>query len=632
MQQRFYIVLLLFLPLLAVGQTEVADTTTQEEVQVDHADVFEYSTESGAVQQRLIGHVELSQDSVYMYCDTAVIERRNQVFAEGNVIIQQGDSITAFSDSLQYDGDLRIADLYGEVVLLNGEQSLFTNRLNYDLNTKIASYFAGATLTNGSAQLTSKRGYYYVADEVAYFKDSVVVVDTNFVLRADTLQFNTATKIVDFLGPTLIKNDTIKVYCEDGFYDTENNIAEFRQNAQFEKNNQQAQGDIIRYDGSKGEYLLVGNAQFNEEDKVAYADTIRYDEVNDLTVLIGNAIYEDKDQNITSDEIIYNAKTETYSTKGRSLIVDPPQILEADKIDYSDVTGMGLATGNVYWQDTSANMSIICNTADYNQETDYLKATGGPKGRPMLISLMEEDSLFLAADTLLSLRLDTLESDSNRALIAYNDVRLFKSDLQAICDSLVYNSRDSLFRFFNDPVMWSDTSQFSADTLSMILKDEKIDKVILTNNGLIINSPDEIYFNQIKGRFITAKFWDDNLREMDVEGNAESVYYALDEEKAYVGVNKTICSEMTLYFGDNQIEKIKFFSEPKANLLPMNQTQHEEIKLKGFFWEKISRPQSIEDLFGPKVKSSRPEVSPAAEMLKTRPRRKPAERPSRNQR
>ena len=611
---RILIFFIVLLPALTSAQQSTQpDTTGKEEVQVDHADIFEYTEDQGKTIQKLIGHVELSQDSVYMYCDTAVIENKNDVFANGKVIIQQGDSITVFADSLIYNGETGIADLFGEVVLLNGEQRLFTNRLTYDLNTKIASYFDRATLTNQSAQLTSKRGYFYVEEDVAYFKDSVVVIDTNFILRADTLQFNTATKIVDFLGPTLIRNDSIRVYCEAGFYDTENELAEFRENAQFEKNLQQARGETISYNGAIGEYLLTGNARFSEEDKNAFADTIRYDEMNDQTLLIGNARYADSEQNIVSDQITYDATTETYSTRGRSRIIDPPQILEADQVDFSDLSGTGMAKGNVVWQDTSANMSIICNTADYNQNTDYLKASGGPEGRPMLITLMDGDSLFMAADTLLSVKLDTAATDSSRALIAYYDVRVFKSDLQAICDSLVYNSRDSLFRFFKNPIMWSDTSQFSADTLSMLMKNDKIDRVILKDNGLIINSPDEIYYNQIKGRFITAHFKDDNLRLMEVEGNAESVYYALDEAGAYVGVNKTICSEMSLYFGDNQIEQIKFFAQPKANLLPMSQADHDDIKLKGFFWEKEKRPQSIDDLFTLKDIKPKPVLLPAVD-------------------
>jgi len=215
----------------------------------------------------------------------------------------------------------------------------------------------------------------------------------------------------------------------------------------------------------------------------------------------------------------------------------------------------------------------------------------------MLITLMDGDSLFMAADTLLAMRADTLASDSSRLFLAYRDVRIFSADLQGLCDSLTYNSTDSLFRLFRDPIMWSDTSQFTADTIQMQMKDGGIDQVQLINKGLIINSSDEIFFNQIKGKNVIAYFRDDNLDHMDVIGNAESIYYALDEEQAYVGVNKTVCSEMTIYWGDNQVESIRFMTQPTGTAHPMSQVVHEELRLEGFRWMKEKRPKSVLDLF-----------------------------------
>lgn len=627
--------LLLFITQSSWAQTPPVDTAANNKVDVDYADLFEYMQIKEQILQKLNGNVELRQDSVFMYCDTAVIIDNVNVIANGSVLIQQGDSLSVFSDSLEYDGVEKKATLFKNVILINGDQKLFTDRLDYDLKTKVATYFSGATLTSDSTQLTSRRGYYYVDEKEAFFKDSVVVVDSSFSLRSDTLKFNTETKEVFFLGPTLISGDSSRIYCEDGFYNTRSNTAEFRQNAQFEKGTQKAEADIIAFDGQTSEYLLMGDAVFweEEEDRRATADTIVYQEKVDKTILSGNAIYQDATQNIASDKIVYDAKNEVYSTRGRSIISDPPQLLEADQVDYSQEDGLGIAMGNVIWQDTSTNLTIQCAKADYNRETDYLKASGGENGRPLLITILDGDSLFLTSDTLFSsranelvldsvrvdsfrfdtvfvdnafridtlqidtFRLDTLRIDTSRSLFAYYDVRIFKSNLQAICDSLIYNTTDSLFHFFDNPIIWSDTSQFVADTINMVLKENQIDKIYLIDKAFIINSPDELFFNQIKGKFIKATFRESNLRQMDVEGNAESVYYARDELESYVGVNKTICSEMILFFGDNQIDQIKFFAEPQAKLHPMTQVDHESLKLEQFFWEKLRRPKGIEDLF-----------------------------------
>ncbi len=593
-------------PLLMMAQqnSTPSPTNAQDTIQkitIDFADVLELLQQKNDLIQRLLGNVELRQDSIFMYCDSAVITNSTQLVAQGNVIIQQGDSLSIFSDSLNYNGISKKATLFGEVVLDNAGQQLFTSQLNYDLNTKVATYFTGALLTNGETQLSSKRGYFYTATNDVYFRDSVIVVNPEFNLRSDTLLFNTKTRIATFLGPTLITSDTTKIYCEDGFYDTANKIAEFRQNAQFARGQQQANADIIRYDGAKDTYTLTGNASFKEQKRKADADTIIYNDQTDEIFLLGNANYQDSTQSIRADQIIYNQKKNRYRTRGRSYVSNPPQILQADQIDFDSEGGLGMASGNVIWQDTSQNLTIICQYTEYDNVNDYLKSSGG---RPLLITKIEEDSLYLSADTLIAFRrLDTLMTidslqriDTSRALVAYPDVRIFKSDLQAICDSLTYSTRDSIFRFFEHPLIWSDTSQFSADTIRLVLKDEKIDRIFLLNHSFIINSPDEKYFNQIKGKNIVATFAESELRRMQVEGNAESVYYAMDATNAYIGVNKAICSEMLLYFGNNQIKKIKFYNEPTARLDPMRQAKHDELKLEGFRWEIAKRPRSVADL------------------------------------
>ncbi len=573
----------------------------KSQVKVDFSDTFEYLQGDGSnkntVRQKFRGNVKLRQDSVLMFCDSAIITDNIFVVAMGNVVIKQGDTTSAFCDSLLYRGDTKKATLYSNVSLVNGSQKLFTERLDYDLSTKTATYFEGATMTNNSTQLSSKRGYYYVKNDEVFFRDSVVVIDPDFSLRSDTLKFNTKSRVVFFLGPTLIKTDSSQIYCEDGFYDTKNEQAEFRKNAQYRSGAREAVADTMNYNGRKKEYDLKGNARFTDKNQEAIADRIRYEQNKNKYYLSGNATYRDSTRNIASEEIIYDRKNQVYSTKGRSRISDPPQILEADAVAYAQEKGTGVATGNVIWQDTSANLTIISERADYNRATNYLKAVGGKEGRPLLITKVDVDSMYLSADTLLALQtIDTLTKDTTRTLFAHHRVRIYKSNLQAVCDSLTYITTDSTFHLFEDPIVWSDTSQFVADTINILLKNNAIDRVFLLSNSFIVNSPDEIFFNQIKGRDITAFFDSTELRRMDVQGNAEAVYYARDDKGGYIGVNKTIASEMLLHFGNNQIDNIRFYDQPKSEILPMKQAKHEELKMPGFRWETRFRPRKPDDV------------------------------------
>ena len=579
------------------------DTSNTTEVLIQFSELMEFIQEEDRSIRKLSGGVTLQQDSMLMYCDTAYMEG-NQVIAYGNVIIQQNDSLTVFSDSLVYRGDTKVADLFGEVVLEDGEKRLFTNYLNYDLTSKTGRYTQGGFITQGNTQLISRKGIYYVNSRQLFFKDSVVVVNDKFTLRADTLEFDSEAQIATFLGPTIIKQDSATIYCEAGFYDIETELAEFEQNAQYQKGEQKATADLITYDGSIKQMRLDGNAQFIKADQLATADVIRYEEDTNLTYLEGNAYFKDSQQEIKSETIKYDSQKEAFSTSGRSLVEDEAQVLEADQLDFDSERGLGIATGNVYWQDTIENISIRGEQLDYDKSANYVKASGG---RPLLSTLIGKDTMFLASDTLISSQ--SADSAATKMLEAINDVRIFKDDLQATCDSLVYSAKDSLFKLYKNPIIWSDTSQFVADSIHMQLANNQIDRIYLYHNSLIINTPDFQFFNQIKGKTIVAFFKYGELHKMEVEGNAECIYFAREDDTAYLGMNQTTCSEMLVLFGSNEVEEITFFGQPTADMLPMKEVKDNAPTLAGFKWDFKERPQSVAGLRKVKVrKPSKVEV------------------------
>ncbi|MBV6429552.1 MAG: LPS-assembly protein LptD [Haliscomenobacter sp.] len=590
-------VLLFWVHALAAQTGSPKPAKPGQRIKVVHSLEFLVLQEGENNLQKLNGRVELRQDSVFMYCDSALIQNETQVYAYHNVVIQQGDSLRVFADTLEYDGITRLAILEGNVILVNKEQKIFTDRLEYDLNTRIARYFTGATLVNDSLQLSSKRGFYYAKEQEAYFRDSVVVTDPKFSLKADTLKFNVATKTVFFLGPTILNTDSSKIYCETGYYDTQKELAQFAQNAQYLQGDQKAVADTILYDNLNKAYELVGHAKVEDSTRIAVADYIRYDEAKDQIFLKGKARYKEGAQDIQSEEINYDRKKKTYTTRGRSLIADPPQLMEADSVDFSDDSGLGYASGNVIWRDTAADYAIRCDQADYDKTRDYMKAFGGVLGRPEMTTVLDKDSLFLSSDTLIAYRPDSTELDTARRFLAYGKVRIFKSNLQAVCDSLAYSSQDSLFVLYGNPVIWSDTSQFTADTIYMWMRNDQIDRIELRQNGFILVISDGVFYNQIKGRDVLAFFENNELRQLDAEGNAEVIYYARDEQGAYVGVNQTACSEMVIRLKENQVQRITFLAEPKSKLLPMGQTDHNELRLKGFRLLEEGRPLRREDIF-----------------------------------
>ena len=579
----------IFAQIMPSQTSPTGDTSRVQILNAATGEIIVFKNESA---KKFKGKVVLRQKDATLYCDSAILDNADNIYARGHVVIKQTDTVSIFADSVIFHGASRTADLFSDVVLVNNDKKLFTNKMNYNLNTKIATYNTKATLDNGKSQLTSKRGQYNVSTSEAFFKEQVLVVDKDFDMKTDTLNFDAKKSIATFLAPTLIYlRDTAQFYTEKGFYDMQNNNAAFTQTPQYQKKNNIATADTMLYDGKTAIITLKGNAFTKDSARQATANTIRYNRRTEESQLEGKARYIDEKQNIVSDTIIYKPQTKTYITRGRSKIVNEAQILEADLVDFDSKDSIGIAVGNVFWQDTASKTTLRCERMQYDQRKDFIKAGGG---RPILSSLVENDTLWLRADTIITYK--QKQTDTARSLIAYYKVRMYKKNFQSVCDSLFYSEKDSIFRLFKDPIVWSDTSQLTGDTMRILMKNKKIDRVFLKNNAFILNSTDENFYNQIKGREITAEFDGDDLRRMFVEGNAESVYYVLDDVGAYSSVNKMICSRMLVMFGDNKVDGIKFYTKPTATMFPMKQADHEGLKMKGFRWEKKRRPKNQSDL------------------------------------
>ncbi len=588
--------------LLSVAQvqpaTAPADTSKGQIVIVDHIGNFIEDKEGFETVKWLYNGLQLRIDSTNIYADSAVIFGEDRLLhAFGNVVIQQGDSLNVFTDTLYYLRETDVAELLGEVALNQGSKQLWTKNLTYHLGEQYGEYSQGGILVDNEMQVSSKRGVYYAASEEVVFKDSVVVLHPEFNLAADSMRYLAALSKVLFTGPTNIYTPEAKIYCESGYYDLKEETAEFNQNAQYAGDQKKATADTIRYMAGAGEILMLGNVHVEELDKVIDGTKLRYLEKTGETWITGEpARYTDLTRKVNSPEIFYNEKTNQVSTVGRGEMRDGGMIMVADHSTFDQVTGIGKFSGEVIWRDTVSNVGIITENMDMSQETEYVLAYG--ERRSLFFTIIEADTLFIAADTLsMQNKIDSIDlTDTARLITAYHDVRLFKSDMQGKSDSLVFNDTDSLFHFFGDPVLWSDTTQFSADSIQMSIKNKRLHDIVLTQKAIIISELYSTYYDQIKGRVILAQFDSSAIKDMWVTGNAESVYYTRDEQSAFIGVNKTICSKMYFTFLSGQIHLLKYYGENSSSMMPMGEAKHDTLRLEGFSWRVDERPLSVKDL------------------------------------
>lgn len=492
--------ILLFFLLIFISVIVSAQRT--EKIKILNSNSLAYNKNIGADVRRLLGNVIFEHNNVKMYCDSAYLfGDKNVLYAFSNVHVNRGDSLHMYGDYLEYNGNTDRGKVRRNVVLNDNQITLTTDSLNFNSQTNIVYYFNGGEIINDSNTLESYIGYYYSNKNLFFFKNSVVLITPDYKVETDTLKYNTKTKISYFLGPTDISNNDDYLYCENGWYNS--NEKKF---------------------------------QFN---KHAY-----------------------------------------YKNKGK--------ILKGDSLYYDKNIGLGKAFIDVELIDTVQNLILKGNNARYVKDPESFFITDSA----MLISVSNEiDSVFMHADTI---RSDYDSLNINKVIRAYNKVKIYKNDIQSVCDSLVFTQEDSVIILYNNPVVWSGENQVTADTMQIFTNDSKIDYIELNGSPYIISQEDTARYNQIKGKKMTIYVRNNQIYKVDVDGNGQTIYYTKDKNKI-VGINKSESSSLILYLKDKQIVRIVMLQKPDGTLFPLGEL--EETKLKGFKWLINNRPQNKYDIF-----------------------------------
>ncbi|KAA6316188.1 LPS-assembly protein LptD [termite gut metagenome] len=198
------------------------------------------------------------------------------------------------------------------------------------------------------------------------------------------------------------------------------------------------------------------------------------------------------------------------------------------------------------------------------------------------------------------------ETDSMyRIMKAYYKVRIYRTDVQGICDSLVFNSKDSCLTMYEDPVLWNGTHQLLGEKIKMYMNDSTIDWVHVINQALMVEQKDSIHYNQISGKEIKAYFEEKDLRKVDVISNVKSVFYPEDEkDSTMIGMNVSETSLLNLYLKDRKMEKIVMAPRSEGILYPMDQIPPDKLRLPAYAWFDYLRPLNKEDIFHWRSKKS----------------------------
>ena len=254
-------------------------------------------------------------------------------------------------------------------------------------------------------------------------------------------------------------------------------------------------------------------------------------------------------------------------------------------------------------------------TASYTKVIVYDTAMRRPEyplGKPKLIPKRvapPKSKKQLAQDSLrkkkfddsvaIAKKLEPADTARIRIIIAHHHFKMFKSDLQAKSDSMFYSNVDSTIRCFVNPIMWTEGSQLSGDTILLQMKHRKLDNMRMFPSAFIVNTEkgDTVHFNQIGGKLMRGYFKNDKLYRMFIEGNAESIYFSRDSAKNTVdGMERSLSSRIRVDFKNSKATAISFYVKPAHNYGPLAKFKEDDKILKGFIWKPKERPVSKESI------------------------------------
>ena len=543
-------------------------------IQLVHANSGEYDKRLGDGAQRLIGNVELADDSTTLYSDSAYSFPDNSFRAFGHVHMTRKDTMDLYGDSLHYDGATRITEVFGKTIkCIRKAMTLTTKHLMYDINAHAINYWDGGTIIDSNNTLTSGIGIYNTEQKMCYFKEHVVLVNPKYVIRCDTMLYAPGERVAYFMGPTRITSKNNFMYCEKGYYNTAKNYCQFWQNP----------------------YIL------NKKGDSLSGDNIFYNRDKDFGQISNNFSLVDTTDNIImkGDYAEYNGDSETILVTCKALLL---QVYDKDTLHLHGDTLFGK---NISMSDTGKtgkpklmlayhhvkffkkDLSGKCDSLTYDEKDSIMHMFYHPilwsdvnqltadsmklhfKNKKMDVLDMRGHAFIVSKDTLAV----TLEQkDSSSVDTAHSKKSLEKDSLQK--DSVAHIQKDTLTK---------DTLYPHHDSMAVFKT---------------VRSLDTLQFNQIKGKNMKGYFKDNKIYKVYASGNAQTIYYVYtDDNTALLGVNRTDCSNMLIFIINNKVKSITFLQKPEATLFPLKQVNPVDFLLGGFHWHDRERPRTIEDIF-----------------------------------
>jgi lipopolysaccharide export system protein LptA len=493
---------------------------------------------------------------------------------------QKGMQRVVYSTDIQkniFIDDVNIDRLLGNVVLNHNNIVMTCDSAYRFPNDKFEAY-SNVVLINGSTTVTGDKMVYDGPNNLAQVRGHIVyLIDSATTLRTTAIDYNTRDKIGFFENEGTIKNVQSLLESKQGYYHSKTK-----------------------------DFTFIGNVESETENYTLKSDSMKYNTDTEIFDFYRNTHIWSKNSYLYCDNGWYDSKNEVMFFKKNSFLLSEKQEVWADSIYYESYTKQGKLYRNIQLLDTMQNSIAFGDLSDFNMETQDFEITLDPS---MIFYSKDqtEDTLYLRANRLKSvlskrpaerLKVDSITGNVDSTfheMFGLQNVRIFRNDVQAACDSLYFGTLDSIWKMYYSPIIWNgEKMQLTGDTIKFYMLNGKMNRAEFENNSMIImpESDTSEYYNQIKGKNMIGRFQNNELQRLDIYGNVQSIFFSSDEQVMIPHEAGT----MAIIFKDRKIRRMGYYTKPTSKTIPLFMTEKEQHLLKGFIWHSDKRPKSKDDI------------------------------------
>lgn len=456
--------------------------------------------------------------------------------------------------------------LVGRVHFRHVGANLYCDSAHFYEQTNSFEAFGHVKMQQGDTlRLTSDYAYYDGNDQLAQARHNVVLKHRRTTLYTDSLDYDRLYSFGNFFEGGKLVDGKSTLTSDWGEYHTDTKIAMFY------------------YD-----------VRLKDDKMFLTTDSLHYDTRTSRAHIIGPSHIDSGSSHIYSENGYYNTRTEESELFGRSVVEDQGRTLVGDSVFHNAKNGTNYAYWNVILTDTVNKTMLTGDYCEYNDSTGYAMATK----RAVAVDFSQKDSLFMHADTFKIYTFNNKTDSVYREMHAYNKVRAWRTDVQAVCDSLVYTSQDSCMTMYRDPIVWNQGQQLFGELIKVYMKNNKLDWAHVIGQAFSTEQmPDTVHFNQVSSREMKAFFQDGQMRETQAIDNVQVVYYPVDDsDSTLIGLNYTETPMLKMFLENRKMKRI-WMEKPKGTLYPMTQIPPEKYFLPQYAWFDYIRPLSKQDIF-----------------------------------